>query len=236
MFGLLDIVAITLNKNTEKIHNNSKSSYIEQPGSLTWICFLPWKTSIETAKKYNLLPNEGDLIVYEVADDLLGETPNLTLNSLNQICADFVTLFEQYNLVGKEIAFLGLSAGTIPAFYLANRYHCKKLVAACPTSKLGEGIFSTYAARDIKKKAIKNGFTAQSYDEFIKDINIGNNLSNLPDDITLYLGRFDRFVPFSGGSLLATKIKECKNNVKVKKFNFFGHILALYFMGKYNKC
>jgi hypothetical protein len=235
MFGLLDIVAITLTKKSKQVNYSLNRFFIEQPGNLTWVCFLPWRTTLKTAKKYNLLPMEGNLIVYEVPDNLLGSIPTFTLDAFDSIKKDFEKTFKEYKLINKEIAFWGLSAGTMPAFYFANKYTCKKLITVCPTTRLGEGIFSTFAARNIKRKSIKDGYTAELYDELIKNINIENNLTNLPDDITIHIARFDKFVPFSGGNKLASKIKEIKKDVVIKKHNIFGHILTLYFFGKENK-
>ncbi len=235
MLGLLDIVAIISNKNSGQFNNNLKRIFVEQTGDLTWICFLPWRTDLKTAKKYNLLPKEGNLIVYEVPDNLLGATPQITLDTFNSISQDFKAVFKEYELGNKDIAFWGLSAGTMPAFYLANRYTCRKLIVACPTVRLGEGIFSAFAARNIRKKSIENGYNARTYDELIRDINIENNLKHLPEDITIHLARFDKFVPFFGGNKLASKIKEINKDVVIKKHNIYGHILTLYFFGKENK-
>ena len=231
MFGLIDVLSIKLNRNSQGTCCGLKRYFVEQEGSMTWVCFLPWRTDLETARKHHLLPKSGNLLVYKVPDNLLGSTPELTLEAFDCIRQDFESALEKYDLASKEIAFWGLSAGTIPAFYFANRYTCKKLVAVCPTARLGEGIFTARAARKIKKVAVANGYTAETYDNSISEINIENNLDKLPEDVTIYLARFDRFVPYSGGEEVAVKIGK---NVSLKVFNFFGHIMALYFFGRVN--
>jgi len=235
MLGIVDILAITLKNNSERVNDSLKRIFVEQDGDLTWICFLPWRTDLKTAQRYNLLPKEGNLIVYEVPDNLLGAIPQLTLDAFDSIKQDFEAVFIECELSNKNIAFWGLSAGTLPAFYFANKCACKKLVAVCPTARLGEGIFSAFAARNIRKKSIENGYTAELYDGLINDINIENNLPNLPDDVTIHIARFDKFVPFSGGKKLVLRIKDIKRGAVIKKHNIFGHILTLYSFGRENK-
>lgn len=232
MFGLTDIISIIYNQNSKEFNNTYKRHIIRQYGSLTWICFLPWRTGIHNAKKLGFIPKIGDVIVYEMPDNILSADPYLTLKSIKKIEGDLKNVYIEERLAEKQIAFLGISAGTLPAFYFANRYPAKKLIAVCPIDKLGNGIFTAFAAKKIKKISKKNGYSAKKYDNIIRDINPVNNISDLPDKIKIYLSLFDKFTPYSGGAELTKKLIIAKKNVKLKKFNFFGHIPVLYFFGK----
>jgi esterase/lipase len=143
----------------------------------------------------------------------------------------------QKKIKNKEVYFIGLSIGNMPAFYFANRIKSKKLMAVCPTDRLGDGIFSALAAkqRGIKSRAIRRGYTPVRYDKIIQEFNPIKNLKNLPKNVEVYLGRFDKYVPYGGGKRLVKYLKKYNKKVVVKEFNFFGHFLTMMMFGLKNK-
>lgn len=238
MFGTVDILFSLRNKITKEEKENANKfnkQIIDRGDKLTWICFLPWRTNIKTARKYNLLPIKGNLIIYETPLNLISEEPQKTREALYSLVNDFEKTYAEKELVGKEIAFLGISIGSIPAFFLANRYKSQKICAICSTAKLGDGIFRAFAARKIKRSIIENGLDADLYDKVLNEINPIENISNLPVDIKIVISRFDNFVPYCGGEELAKKIREMNKSVKILRFNFFGHLMTMVRIGRLNR-
>lgn len=208
--------------------------FLDRKNDLTWICFLPRRTTLDIAQKYSLLPKNGNIIAYEVPLDLIASDPNMTRKAFFSLIKDFQDEYKN-KLLGKDIAFLGISVGSIPAVFLANRYKNKKIRIICSISKLGEGIFHSFAARKIKKDAIKNGFDEVAYDKILNEINLIENTLNLPDDVKIVISRFDNYIPYDGGVELIKKVKETKKNAKIYKFLMVGHFLTMLRVGWLNK-
>jgi hypothetical protein len=235
MFGIMDVIfsVFKIGVGENKSKDKYKKYILTQNGDFDWICFLPWRTSFETAKKYHLLPSYGNLIIYEGPENLISDDPEKTKRAIEKIVDDFEKNYPA--IKNHNLGFYGLSIGNLPAIHLANKYDCKKLISICPTDKLGEGIFQAFAARKIRKRVIDNGLDAQSYDKVIEKFNPINNIENLPADITIHIARFDRLVPFSGGLELAKKLKASKKNVKIHISNFYGHMMTMFLVGRKNK-
>lgn len=236
MLGISDIIMSLVNGTTEKEQKNADEFLkykINRKSDITWFCFLPRRTNLDIAKKYNLLPRNGNVIAYEVPLNLIASNPNITKNTFFSLINDFKN--EYSKLVSRKIALLGISIGSIPAFYLANRYKADKLRIVCTTEKLGDGIFSAFAARKIKKECIKEGFNAKIYDEILDGINPIKNISNLPGDTKIVISKFDNYIPYKGGLNLINEIKKRNKNIKFYKFLISGHFLTMFRVGRWNK-
>jgi hypothetical protein len=236
MLGALDDILIYSGRHPANTTDSGKSErcLIKQPGNLNWVCFLPWRTSLREAKRYKLLPKKGNLIIYKLPTNILSSDPLKTLNSFEKIKQDFETYFTD-NLMGQKNNFLGISAGTIPAIYFANRFKSEKLTLVCPTDKLGKGIFQAKAAKNIRKELLTKNYTAQEYDYSVAAINPINNIENLPTDTSIYLANFDKFVPAVGGNKLAVAIQKKNPLAKIKKNYIGGHVLTILLFGLFGK-
>jgi len=240
MLGIIDRLMIRLyNKKPTSNEKDLKCSryFLEQSGDVTLIYFLPKSVNLQTMKKLGLIPGDGDVLIYGIPDSFLASSPNIVMEAFCNLEKDFISQYKKLDLVNKRIRFLGLSIGTMPAFYFANKMKCEKVVAVCPTDKLGNGIFSTLAASKLKIKdaVIKNGYDAGKYDEIIRSINPMNNIENLPQNVEIYLARFDNYVPFQGGKRLVDNIKKYNKDIKVKQFNLVGHVMTMIIFGFCNK-
>ena len=213
----------------------SKRLNTKQSNKIFWVCFVPRRTSLQIIRMFNLVPRKSDILVYRVPDAFLASSPKITEKAFMKLKKDFEKEYDKLNLVDSKISFLAISVGAMPAFYFANKLKCEKLVSVCPTDKLGDGIFNALAAEKIRKKVIENGHSAYTYDEYIKKINPASNLKNLPNNVEIYLAKFDKFIPFYGGERLVRNIKKYKKKVVVKKFNFLGHFMAIIMFGLLNK-
>lgn len=207
---------------------------LDRGSDFTWVCFLPQRTTLVIAQKYHLLPKKGNLIVYEVPLNLIADDPNITRKAFFSLVEDFESVYK--GIIDKEnIAFAGISVGSMPAIFIANKYRSKKIRIICSTAKLGEGIFGAFAARGIKNKCIKNGFNEKSYDSVLNEINPIKNIVNLPEDIKIIISKFDKYIPYAGGKKLAEEIRKNKKKAKVYKFYFYGHFLTMAKIGFLNK-
>lgn len=237
MLGVLDLIMASHNKVTDDEAKDAKKFFkysLDRDSDLTWVCFLPRRTTLEIAQKYHLLPEEGNILAYEVPLNLIAGNPNDTRDAFFSLVKDFEDVHGN-ELKGRKISFLGISVGSMPALFLANRYKTEKVRVVCSTAKLGEGIFSAFAARKIKRDAVGLGFDAEAYDDILDEINPVENIENLPEDIKIVISRFDKYIPYKGGVELAKEIRKIKKNVKVYKFFTIGHFLTMLRVGWLNR-
>lgn len=233
MFGLTDILYSSLDGDLEVDKaDDFQCHFIEQPGETTWVCFLPWRTDLATARKHELLPESGNLIVYEGPCNLISADPVRVRRAMTGLKNHYKKIYETKKLSEKKLAYCGLSVGSIPAMHLANCYKGKKIVIAFTTTKLGEGIYRAFAARKIKRAATKRGLTAEGYDKIMAEFNPVENIDNLPEEIVYFMSRFDNYVPATGGKKLLEILKKKDKRVTVKQSRLFGHVLSLRHIGK----
>lgn len=240
MLGILDRVIIRFNDKNPK--NNDQDFYIKKyflkrNSKLFWVCFLPKRVSWQTAKRCNLIPRKGNVLMYRVPNAFLSSSPVVVKKAFDILKNDFEKEYKQRKLFRKKVSFSGLSVGTMPAFYFANKFPCEKLIAVCPVDKLGCGIFDSLAAEKMKIRSmvLKRGYDSDRYDRIINDINPVNNIDNLPKKITVYLARFDKFTSFYRGLKLIRNIEQHNKKVSVKKFNFIGHFVTMCLFGLTNR-
>jgi hypothetical protein len=225
-FGLIDTLWYYANRKRKDAligkHEIEKIVLSRGNTEMTWVCFLPWRTNISIVKKYNLLPKNSPYIAFQGPISLVDPDPNVSREGLFRLVEEVKKL----NL--KKFGVLGLSAGNYPAFYIANHFQVNKLVAVCPGARVGSSVWDGIATREVKKRSIqKFGMSETQYDEILGETNPIKNVSNLSDDIEIYLGSHDQYVPTYLGEELVCKLQETGKKPIVHRYKGKGHFLSL---------
>ena len=84
------------------------------------IYFLPWCTSFRLAYHVGLIPLDY-LACYEMPPAIVSSQPDLCVQAMLSLIADAEQLLMAHEVRGADAVIVGLSVGTFPATYLANR-------------------------------------------------------------------------------------------------------------------
>src|SRR5438477_11754168 len=82
--------------------------------------FLPWHTPFGIARQAGLAPLEF-LACYEMPAAIVSSEPDLCLRAMLALVTDAERLLAERSIAGKDALIIGLSVGSYPATYLANR-------------------------------------------------------------------------------------------------------------------
>jgi hypothetical protein len=212
-----------------------KRHIITQEGKDIWVCFLPWRYDLKEAQKKHLLPKKGSLLVYEGPPSLAGIDAFQAKKSLENLTKDFSNYLNENNDIRNKINILGISIGTLPAFYIANHFNVKKLVAVCPGARLGENIYKGIATKEVMKISVKRHKTYRDYDGVLNGMNPIDNINNLPKEVYVVIGGRDKYILTESGEELITALNKAGKNPKVNRCKFLGHGLTLFDFSHKNK-
>jgi pimeloyl-ACP methyl ester carboxylesterase len=84
------------------------------------IYFLPWHISFAWSSRVGLVPLDF-LACYEMPPSIVSPQPHLCVQTMLALVGDAEQLLRQHSVPAQQAAIVGLSAGTFPATYLANR-------------------------------------------------------------------------------------------------------------------
>jgi hypothetical protein len=83
--------------------------------------FLPWHTPFGIARQIGIMPLDF-LACYEMPAAIVSSEPDLCLRAMVALVTDAQRLLtERGGIAGKDVLVVGLSVGSYPATYLANR-------------------------------------------------------------------------------------------------------------------
>jgi pimeloyl-ACP methyl ester carboxylesterase len=93
---------------------------IDGNSASTVIYFLPWHTPFGFARQAGFAPLDF-LACYEMPAAIVSSEPLLCVQAMHGLVADAEQLLADRGVPGKDAVVVGLSVGTYPATYLANR-------------------------------------------------------------------------------------------------------------------
>jgi hypothetical protein len=225
-FGLFDRVEhlVVCKKNNRLIGDTQMRMYAggEEKGGMTWVCFLPWRTSYLVAKKYNLLPRHTKFVAFEGPVTRVDPDPSVAKESLFRLVEEV----EKLHL--KNFGVLGLSAGNYPAWYVANHFDAQRLVSVCPGSRLGSSIWNGIATREVCRRSIEqHGMSEEVYDSVLEGTNPIENTKNLPGEIDIHIASHDKFIPTHLGEELISHLATNQKQYRLSRYKGKGHFLTL---------
>lgn len=197
------------------INNNSNNH---------WICFLPESILSFKFIKRKIISSR-DTEVYVIPKTSIQPNPNLTRGVLERITEEAIDDYSKRQ--NENINVLGISLGNAPAYKFANNFPANRFVSVVPGSFLPECIFESIATKRI---AENSGYNSEDYREALDDFSPIRNLNGLrARSLEVYLGRFDRMVPYPRGNELVEGMRKRGLNPKLTIFPFSGHCEAIFY-------
>lgn len=202
----------------------------EEP--IVWVVFLPWKTSIEYARRFHLLPYRGTVYVYETPPAFVNADPKRVMEIFREITNDV-----EARLVGeaREINVLSYSAGNAFGFFTANNLPVQKFITVVTGYGLGEEVWGSRITQEVKRRSLALGYvSAEQYNAVIAERLPINQAERLPARTELWLGLLDVHIPISNGLKMLAKIR-ASNPLARCRFFLAGHIFTVFLFGVLNR-
>jgi hypothetical protein len=159
------------------------------------IYFLPWHTPIALARQAGFVPLEF-LACYEMPEAIVSSEPELCLQALLTLVSDAEQVFRQHRVEGTDAVIVGLSIGSYPATYLANRIGAR-LCSVASADRADLAIWLSPATRIIKQRAQRKGYELSHYSEALSGTHPAQNLARIASGSVFLIGQRDPFVPAS---------------------------------------
>jgi pimeloyl-ACP methyl ester carboxylesterase len=167
------------------------------------VYFLPWHTPFSIARGAGFLPLDF-LAVYEMPPSIVSSQPALCAEAMRALVSDAECLLRDHSVRGKDALIVGLSVGTYPATYLANRIGAR-LCAVASADRGDLVIWESFATRIVKHRAMQKGYGLADYSKALLGTHPAENLRGLATNSLFVFGRRDPFIPSArtNGLLLA---------------------------------
>jgi hypothetical protein len=196
------------------------------------IYFLPWHTRFAFARRTGIAPLDF-LACYEMPPAIVSSEPALCMQAMLGLVLDAERLLNDRGLPGKDATIVGLSVGSYPATYLANRIGAR-LCSVASSDRGDLAIWESPATRLIKYRAIKRGYRLCHYSQALSGSHPAQNLTGIAPDSIFVVGIRDPCVPHQRNAGLLQAIEACVRKAQVIKLDA-GHFKTLVVSGRYQR-
>jgi hypothetical protein len=155
------------------------------------IYFLPWHTPFAFARHAGFAPLNF-LACYEMPNAIVSSEPELCAQAMIELVEDAEHLLAARGIADPLI--IGLSAGSYPATYLANRIGAR-LCSVASADRGDLAIWESPATRIIKRRAMHKGYDLSHYSDALSGTHPAENFSGIAPDSIFVMGERDPYVP-----------------------------------------
>jgi hypothetical protein len=157
------------------------------------IYFLPWHTPFSVCRQAGFTPLDF-LACYEMPRAIVSSDPELGVKAMRLLVADAEALLAARGPAPEKALIVGLSVGTYPAIYLANRIGAR-LCAVAAADRGDLMLWQSPAARIVKRRAIQRGVRLWQFSQAMLGCHPVQNLAGLGRDSLFVVGARDPFIP-----------------------------------------
>lgn len=157
------------------------------------IYFLPWHTPFSICHQAGFTPLDF-LACYEMPCGIVSSDPELGVRAMRLLVADAEALLTARGIAAAQALIVGLSVGTYPAIYLANRIGAR-LCAVAAADRGDLMLWQSPAARIIKRRAMQRGLRLWQFSKAMLGYHPAQNLAGIARDSVFVVGERDPFVP-----------------------------------------
>jgi pimeloyl-ACP methyl ester carboxylesterase len=157
------------------------------------VYFLPWHTPLHVAHHFGFTPLEF-LACYEMPAAIVSSAPELSVQAMHCLVDDAETVLKNSGARGDEVLIVGLSIGSYPATYLANRIGAR-LCAVAGADRADLMLWQSRAARHVKRRCMQRGVDLARCSRAMAGLHPVQNLSGLAQDSMFIVGTRDPFIP-----------------------------------------
>jgi pimeloyl-ACP methyl ester carboxylesterase len=230
MFDLLDL--LLLRRGIPADDRTVAFRRIDGSATAKVIYFLPWHTPYGIARQAGFVPLDF-LACYEMPPAIVSSEPTLCAQAMRGLVYDAERLLHERKVRSEDAVIVGLSVGTYPATYLANRIGAR-LCSVASADRADLAVWQSPATRIIKHRAVQKGLRLSHYSEALDGTHPAQNLAAIAKDSVFVVGQRDPFVPTPRNVGLLQAIETHARDAQVIKLNA-GHFKTLSASGRHQR-
>lgn len=230
MFDLLD--TLLLSRGTPADDRTLTFRRVDGCAASTVIYFLPWFTPFWFARRAGFAPLDF-LAAYEMPPAIVSSEPTFSVKAMRGLVQDAERLLHRRKVRAENAVIVGLSVGTYPATYLANRIGAR-LCSVASADRADVAIWESPATRIVKHRALKKGFRLAHYSELLQGSHPAQNLAGIAQNSVFVVGRRDPYIPPNCNRGLLRAIAKHAQGAQVIKLDT-GHFKTLAGSGRYQR-
>jgi hypothetical protein len=230
MYDLLDL--LLLRRGTPVDDRTLAFRRIDGRSSARVIYFLPWHTPFAFARRAGFLPLDF-LACYEMPPAIVSSQPNLCAQALRGLVEDAERRLGEVGIQAQHALVVGLSVGSFPATFLANRTGAR-LCSVASADRADLALWQSPATRSIKIRALQAGIELTDYAAALSGAHPAHNLATIGQDSVFLLGQRDPFIPAERSAGLLQAIAASRPDARVVTLDG-GHFKTLVSSGRYQR-
>src|SRR5262245_22432070 len=196
------------------------------------VYFLPLQTSFSLARQAGFLPLDF-LAAYEMPNAIASSEPHLCLQAMLALTNDAQQLLNDQQVAAGDAVIVGLSAGSYPATYLANRIGAR-LCSVASADRIDLLIWESPAARIVRRRASQKGYVVSHYTTTLEGSHPAQNLRGLAPHSLFVVGRRDPFIPTGRMNGLLAAVETHAPSCHVVKLAA-GHVATMMLSGRHQR-
>jgi pimeloyl-ACP methyl ester carboxylesterase len=196
------------------------------------IYFLPWNTPFYVAWHAGFTPLEF-LACYEMPPAIVSSAPELSVEAMHRLIDDAESVLAAHGIRNGDAIIVGLSVGTYPATYLANRIGAR-LCAVAAADRADLMLWQSPAARLVKRRCLQRGLDLSHCSKVLAGFHPVQNLAALAPDSTFVVGDRDPFIPPRRSKGLLRAIQRHASSARVVKLKA-GHVKTMIASAPYQR-
>jgi len=197
------------------------------------VYFLPLQTSFSVARQAGFLPLDF-LAAYEMPNAIASSEPDLCLHAMLALINDAQQLLSDNQVAARDAVIVGLSAGSYPATYLANRIGAR-LCSVASADRVDLLIWESPAARIVRRRASQKGFAVSHYTHTLDGSHPAQNLRGLAPHSLFVVGRRDPLIPTGRVNGLLAAVEAQAPRCHVVKLAA-GHVKTMMLSERHQRC
>jgi len=196
------------------------------------IYFLPWHTPFALARQAGFMPLDF-LACYEMPPAIVSSRPELCARAMRGLVDDAQRCLLAARIPAKDAVIVGLSVGSFPATYLANRIGAR-LCSVASADRADLTIWQSRATRIIKSRAVAKGLRLAHYSRALIGAHPAQNLAAIAKESIFIIGRRDPFIPPLRSAGLLQAIAALAPGAQVITLDA-GHFRTMMLSGRYQR-
>lgn len=157
------------------------------------VVFLPWRITLAFAERAGIVPKRF-FALYELPNALVSPDPQLCATAMRRLVDDAAELIGKSGGRAAHFAFVGLSLGSAPATYLANRFGCR-LISVASADRGDLMLWESPAVAPVKARALERGYRLADFTAALQGMHCADNLHNIGPLSTFVVAGRDLYVP-----------------------------------------
>jgi len=172
------------------------------------------------------------LACYEMPNAIVSSEPELCVQAMLGLVEDAERLLADRG-IADDALIVGLSIGSYPATYLANRIGAR-LCSVASADRADLAIWESPATRIIRRRAVHKGYQLSDYTDAFLGTHPAENLCGIGGGSIFVMGDHDPFVPSDCKAGLLRAIETHSPSAQVIRLNA-GHFKTMVTSGRYQR-